>query len=414
MTLTAHTQIGAQKPLYPDSEQSDNNYVKRNRRLYNGDFTELRLERIDLDTPTLQFNWFRRVTDFYPEFMLAERPNVEIEGNPGMTEAFLDMSRQFFNELTSANKEMIRSGQGILASHPMDPLSFTMFHRDEHFEVINNQGVITHDLLISIRGYGDKRTIDIITYGIDGRDNAWRQYAYNSGTVGDLIDTFDMAPRIGRQVVTLDDNDERVSVYDDIKQPLAQMARTPTQVARITKRNSNPHLFGPETMLITDANGNVTLNPEGMFLPMQPDDPTPGYPFYDSRIEAASWLYQEAQQNMLNMAGLSIVLFDPDLNLGNLSGRAVERTLIPFTSKVSARARINEEAITDVLNIWNANRSVNGEEVFQYDESDVIVEWKYGEVFQDEQPTEQPEESNEGTDPSSDSGSVSESGSSSS
>ena len=383
MALAKVTDLGPGKSLLPRSEALRINTARGNRRLYSGDLTELRLQAIDDETPVLQFNWFKRTATFFPEFMLAERPIVEIAGNPRMTEAFADISRGLFEALQIANVFMISEGQSVMATHPLDPLRFVMYPLDSHYIVVDRQGRVTYDILIDIRERGSERTIDLVAYSVTGRGSFWRQYQYNAGQIGERIETFQLPPRVGRQVVSLQNNAEASSVYDDIKQLIALMARAASNVMRREKRNSNPHLFGPEGMLEIDENGNARIDAQGMLLRLQDGDPTPGYLYLDTPEQSARWLYETARDAVMTLAALPPALFDPEMRLGNISGRALERVLLAFRSRVSHYARGNEKALLDILRIWNFNRGVAGAEIFQYDDSQVSVDWRYSEVFED-------------------------------
>ena len=93
MALQSVSDIGPNKQLVPNSEAARVNAAIANRRLFDGDLSQLKIEALDNATPAMQFNWFRRVATFYPEFMLAERPAILVEGNPRMEAAIEDMSR---------------------------------------------------------------------------------------------------------------------------------------------------------------------------------------------------------------------------------------------------------------------------------------------------------------------------------
>ena len=386
MALANVTDIGPHKPLTPVGEALRINAARANRRLFSGDLAELRLEAIDDETPLLQFNWFRRAATFFPEFMLAERPEVSIEGNPRMTEAFERVSRGLFENLQYANVLMISEGESVMASHPSDPLRFVCYPTDSHYVVTDRQGRVTFDLLTDVRQRGNDQTIDIVGYSTSGRGSFWRHYEYNAGVPGNRITTFSLPPRaVGRQVVQLQNNASSTSVYDDIKQLIGLMARSASNVMRREKRNSNPHLAGPEGMLAKDENGNAYIDERGMFLRLQEGDPQPMYLYLDTPEQSAKWLYDTARDNMLNLAALPPALFDPEMQLGDISGRALERVLLAFRTRVSHYARVNEKAIEDLIRIWRDNFGVAGGEIFQYDESDVEVEWHYNEVFEDGQ-----------------------------
>ena len=266
MTLKRVSDIGTNKTLTPNSELPRINYTVANRRLFQGNFHELQLPALDASTRALVFNWFRRVATFYPEFMFAQRPVI---GVPTGTDAIREFEETFYSELMAANVDMLRYGQGVLASHPMDPLRFVAYERDMHYEVVDNQGRVTHDILVDVTGEvtDENRLVNVIVYGVDG-EATWRQFAFDSGNLGPQTNSFKIAQRAPvRQAIPFSANRQATSIFEDMKDPTAQVARIATQNARILKRNSNPHLYGPDTMLTQDDKGRTQVSTEGMFLP---------------------------------------------------------------------------------------------------------------------------------------------------
>ena len=377
-------EIGPNKTLTPNSELPRINYTVANRRLFLGNFYELQIPAMDANTRALVYNWFRRVATFYPEFMFAQRPTITT-GNPSADEAVRMLECDLYPELQSANIDMLRFGLGVIASHPMYPEMFMAYERDMHYEVVNAMGEVTHDILVDVTGEvtDENRMINVVVYGVDGMAT-WRQFAYDAGNVGPLQNTFEIPQRAEtRQVILLEPNRACTSIFEDIKDPTAQVGRIATNTARVLKRNANPHLYGPDTMLMKDEKGKVQINSDGMFLPVQQGDVPPGYLQWDSKTDAAKWQHDVCMNAIFAMSGLSPVLFDPGIQTGTLTGVALRRSMLPFVSRLDHYARINDRAIEKILMVWNMNRQVGGNEVFSLNPADIEVEWTYEQVFQD-------------------------------
>ena len=393
MALRNVSDIGPNKNLTPNSEVARINYVVANRALYNGNFHELNLDPISSTIPAVSFNWFRKVAQFYPEFMFSQRPEISVEGNERVAEAFADAALQLWPNLQQANLDMIRYGQGLVASHPMDPLQFMTVERDQHYEVVNELGQVTADIIVEETDRATpsntdvaldlERDLNVYVYWVSG-ESEWRRYRFGSGTVGPLIGTVEIPQRgEGRQVVPLASNPDLRSPYDDIKQPIAQIARIATATAKTLRRNSSPHLYGPDSMLARDTNGAAEISTEGMFLPVQQGDVPPGYLTWESKVEAQSWSHDVCMNAIFAITGLSPVLFDPGIQTGTLTGVALRRTMLPFVTKLDHYARVNERAIQKLIALWNANRGAAGQEVFAFLDRDIDVEWGYEEVFEE-------------------------------
>jgi len=394
MALKSINEISPQKNLTPNSESARILQAQRDRDLFDGKLHQLNVEYLDSATPPTSINWFRRIAQFYPEFLLAERPQFVVEGNARLEDILTEFGRVFFPPLQRANVHMLTYGLGVLASHPQNPMLFIPFERDKHYEVVDEQGLIVADILISIDGEPTEteRILNVYVYEIDG-PSTWKQYNWQHGAVGQFLREIPIPPRTGRQVALMDHNQDRTSIFTDLIPLVGQQVRIATGVGRTVKRNSAPHLFGPDGMLTTDAGGRIEIESEGMFLPIQEDDPKPEYLQWDSKVEASQWLFDTSQLMIFAMSGLSPLLFDPSIQTGILSGEALRRAMLPFVARLNHYARINEETIETVLNIWNANRGSNGLEVFSFDPSDIVVEWAYNDIFseQEDEDNEQPE-----------------------
>lgn len=383
--LKKSSDIGSKKSLTPNSELPRINYTIANRRLYNGDFRELGVVDIAQGIPGIAVNWFRRVSTFYPEFMFAQNIEVEIEGNERATEAISHDLHLWNDVLQDANRDMLRYGVGVISTHPEDPTSFTSWERDAHYEVQLQNGVINEDIFVDVMGEvtDNERLANVYRMRDDG-DSKWEQYRWEGGNLGNLVNTYPIPGRSPlRQAILLEHTYDRRSIFDDIKHPIGQMSRSATALGKMIHRNSNPHLFGPDTMLARDGTGKVAIDREGMFLPMQQGDPTPGYLQWDSNITAMQWGYSQNELLIYAFTGLSNLLFNSNVQTGALSGISLRRTLIPFISKLDHYGRKNLEAIRDMVMLFNANRAYVGQEVFAFEPDDINITLFYDRVFRD-------------------------------
>ena len=187
--------------------------------------------------------------------------------------------------------------------------------------------------------------------------------------------------RWGRQVIELKLNPQRRSSFEDIKSSVGEISRTMTTLGRSIYRNGRPHLVGPESLLSVDDAGNLILDKDGQYLGLQPGDPPPEYLQWDSGLEAVGEDIRMHTENVFAMTGLSQVLFEPDGTLGQASGVALRRLLIPFVSKVNRLKEINSAAIEDVMAMINRNRS---SDVFDFDPRRMNITYPFDTLFADE------------------------------
>ena len=139
--------------------------------------------------------------------------------------------------------------------------------------------------------------------------------------------------------------------------------------------------------------GRVSIDNNGMFLPLSQGDDAPGYLQWDSNIEAIKWSYEESEALVYSFTGLSKLLFSSSVNTGALSGIALRRSLIPFISRLNGFGREAIEGMKSMVMIYNENRRVLGQEYFQIARDDIEVTLNYDRIFVDaeEQPQGGPE-----------------------
>ena len=387
MPLSSFGEIKANNRLTPKNEQERVNTIVKNRRLFDGNFGELSVENIDEGIVGITNNLFRRASTFFPEFMYARRPMITVRDNERLTSFFNDEVSTLLPELAEANIDMLSLGEGVVASHPLDPLSFVAFAPDLHFEVHNRRGENVGDVLIRFRD----EEIDVFKY-VNSGESRWEVYENGVANLGPLRRTEKMPPRAGRQVATIMGNSARRSIFNDMKPHVGEMSRSQTALAKTIRRNSNPHLVLPSGAITTNENGQIEIDSEGMVFPVQEGDVDPAYLQWDSNIEAISWQHKENREAALISAALAPVLFNPDIRLGNVTGRALERLAAPFSARLEHYARINETAIEELLVIYNNNRGANGLEVFAFTPADIEIEWGYRAIFEDVAEPQQPQQ----------------------
>ena len=114
MALRNRNDIGTNKTITPEGEQGRVNRVVANRALWNGDFHELMLQSVSREQGSIKINYFRRVVEIYAEFMFNERPVVD----------FAPMDMMEF--VQQAFTDGLRYGEGMIASHPLEPTTFAV------------------------------------------------------------------------------------------------------------------------------------------------------------------------------------------------------------------------------------------------------------------------------------------------
>lgn len=358
--------------LMPKSDAGRITRIKKNRRLLKGDFSEL-----DAD---FSVNWFARVVDFFPEFLFSETPEIQAEANPRFQEFLNEIADPLMAEFLIASGDMLAFGSGVLATHPRSPLVFNRFDPELHFEIVDLAGDVVADVLLRIRGEAPDQKLDVYHYPIEG-GASWRIYDFAGASFGEQLGEVEIPDRTGRQVVILESGEG--SIFDGMKQSVSQLSRILDGLGDSIEKNSRPHLIGPEGLLKEDDDGRVYIDRKGSYLPINEGDEKPEYLTWDSPVEATQFSYAMNEKNLLAFAGLSQVLFDPSQLVGNISGRALKRLLLPFVAKLGFYARVNSRGIKEAIRIINQNLQNAGQPYFSYRNSDLKINWRYSEIFED-------------------------------
>ena len=256
MAIREISDLWREGTLLPRTEQARIQSVRDNRDLYNGVFVKLGIpvvfnRRTQTNSQT-KINVFRLATDLIAETLLADRPAVVIANNErlanllenGLAEAFLDV-------MQPANVDLLRYGRGVIASSPSDPLAFTRFQPDQHYIVVDINGTPHTDVLIRIRQTGaddGDDEIDMFVYPFGDAspyEAEWRVYGYTVDHIGELLRTVPVPQRAGRQVIELVLNPDAKSMFDDMREPVAEIARAATMTGSAVISNLRPHMYGP-------------------------------------------------------------------------------------------------------------------------------------------------------------------------
>ena len=385
--LIASNQISQGKHIPPEGQHARISKIIRNRQLYDNEQKLLGVTNRTLLEP-LKVNWFRRIATFFPEFMFGERPVITTDN-----ERFNEIlnSINLVDAMHFMNIDALRYGTGVLASDPFDPLTFRVYQPDQWYTVVDpvNRNIIKEDILVYKTGMNivkaDPERYVVIRYPVDDKAT-FNIYKANASALGSREHSQDLPARMGRQVVNLyhgyATDFEGISIYEDTQDAIGELSRVSNYLSATIKRNSRPHLTGPQGMVRINDDGSVNLDEEGEFLPLEKDDPIPQYVQWDSKEAAIQYDYESQQNIVYDMAGLSKLLFDNQSYAGQITGIALKRLMIPFVSKLNDLTERNEGVIKEAILMFNSNLAAQGVEVFNY--NNVEVEWLFERIFEDE------------------------------
>lgn len=426
MTIANFSDIGERMPFPPLVDNDRQARMQRYRALYDGNLTLVGVPtvaaRTDKKRPIIH-NWFRRVPTFYAEFMFGAPPIITVRDNRRAQE-FVDMAMENIAEVYSrALVDMLRFGAGAPAIDPATGM--LVLYQPDNWFAVNDMGMIGGDIIAWVSNMttsdirvigspgtqgdintsgapgaitaaqtatnkGDSRVLNVIRLPIDGV--AMRQkFTYIGGSAGSAIGDAVEYPSIGmRRVFPIFHgyayNQQGVSVFEDIQDSVAEMARRLTGLSEVLNNNQRPHLYGPASAVKTDAGGNIALNTEGQYFPLSPGDSVPGYLQWDSDLAAVECDIKEARDWIFNSTGISPLLFasgDSHQRIDMNSGKALRRLMLPMFARLSHYKRILEDSMKSAIIALAANAAMRGGEVITIDRMAIDVEWGYEEIFDD-------------------------------
>ena len=441
--ISSFDDISTGKPFPPVAAQTRTANIAYNRDLYNGSWARLGIALND-DVANKIFrvkhNWFRTIPAFYSDFIFADGINISYDGESRANELIELYTADIISAGRAAFVDMIRYGTGVMAYNPF-ARTITAYEPDSWFRVVNRQLHYEGDVIAFVVDRPSRNGVEVsnekllYVYSLrnDGVDNStFAIYEYDGAVIGKQIHTqslSDIANRVANMDSNNNDNSNNVangandanshnsdfpsgltarnifvttmrrmphfnnngvSLYDDIKGPVGEIARRMTGLSGVLQQNQRPHMYGPISSVKQDANGNAQINTQGNFFPLQQGDEKPGYMQWDSDIEAVKADIQWQISQIFNVAGLSRYLFadDGDSNqmLTDLSGAAMRRVMLPLYAKLSTYKSEIESAMRQMFVIVGANNA----ERIDIDPRAISFDWQYEELFNDEMPQTAP------------------------
>lgn len=379
--------------------------IQRNRAAYNGDFRLIGIEEQVNGERQIQFNWFRRISQFFTEFIFSESPVIK-HSDPRVNAYIKAITPVLTENFRMALTDMVRFGTGVVAHLP--DKGFAVYQPDNWYAVVNRFGEYQGDVIAYITNdrnevqqssttsvtsgnnrFSNNQYVTIYKLPVNGKGSK-AIHDFNGSDVGSVEDgtssSFDLVEGM-RNVFTMFAgyayNYEGVSLFEDIKPSVAEVTDRLTGLSRTLKHNQRPHLYGPDGMIVADDNGKTTLDRKGMFLPIPEGASPPGYLQWDSGVEAVKTSVKYNMDNIFDMTGLSRMLH-AETSIAALSGLALKRMMMPFVAKLNTYKAELEKAMRLAIVYQGRYNQHTGQEVMVINPMDIEFEWGYEQLFEDQ------------------------------
>lgn len=145
-----------------------------------------------------------------------------------------------------------------------------------------------------------------------------------------------------------------ISNFEKIESVLTAINDRLVQIDYILWKHSDPHMYGPD---IEDDDGAQSLG-GGVYIPVDKEDPTPGYMTWESQLEGAfkqldyllSIVFQMTETPQW-LFGTTITQDKGGTGTSHTDGRAIQMRLLPILSKVNRIKLYVETAFQDVIHL---------------------------------------------------------------
>lgn len=391
----------------PLLETSRINTVGSNRKLYNNDLRPHLIPKVG--EHSINLNLFRKSIDIYTNFLLSEGVILDF-GTTQANDEFLKRSQHLLDILYLVNTDSKRYGVGIVTIDQATGL-FKVYEPDQWYQIRDNAGSLIAEVLVEYldnplevpkEQKNESYNYAIIQITINDYVKSVQSitsHKLKGGQIGESIGKAVKTSIIGRQIVPLFSGyakgQEGVSIFDDIKDIVIDMVRIKQNLSRTLERNSSPHLAAPAAIIVTDDEGKIHINTQGMLFPMNQGDEKPFYLQWDTNAEAAKFQMEEHWKAYFALTSIPRMAFEPSTGGNATSGESLKRMMFPFVSSLAKLREANKSLIRQLLVMYDNYLLSKG--LPRLTTTEPIIEIPYTNIFIDSMDNTKPEEDKDGS-----------------
>ena len=383
------SEIGPGKQFPPERERDRiNNFDKWynwSQRNYTGFYTTGSQLRFDISRQMTRLspNLFRFVMEFWADAIATDVPIVTYKSGQRQQD-FID---KLMPALMRASKlvvaDMVRYGCGVLwskdalAPQAIDPrFWYPIRPADDHYDYQGDVLAMPYSSLptlvndkIVVYNYPKDGQATKIIYDLDGltiKKSAGKKETIAQDSEGMVV------PIRSREGVY------GTSDFIDMEEYVQELHRRESSISEALDNHTKPHLSVPEGSLKVNDDGSVTIEQDGMVIPVPEGGGYPQYIVWDAKFEAQENSIVRAEQRILRMSSIAPILASPgDFTLkGSLpSGAALRRLAVISVNRLKS---IREELSTAWRRVIPAQAKLyagQGGELISIDADNIDIEW---------------------------------------
>lgn len=392
-------QKGEQWP--PKSEKDRIERYRANRKLFNGEHTEVfkeqlkRIERVfgnfnDVIGYSVMFNYHRLISCKTADLLLGEFPEINTKNttendttDEKLTELLDKLNMR--NQLYMLALDISSYGEGIAAAGKTEDgkAQINAVQAETWFPVVNPNNIkdVINHVIAWVVKYD---TNDIAKEELHIQIHYKGHYEYSvrsiqSGIIGNCIkpskvfqtglDSFAVFPLQG--LVTTDSiygHDD----YEDINSIVSEIMVRVGQISRILDKHAAPSMYGPESAVEQDEQGQYSVKAGNYFFADGADKP-PGYLTWDGRLDSAFEQVKDLLKRLYSLSEMGgALLGDPDHMGGTESARALRLRMINPLAKVQ---RIATNITPMFKELISAITKLDNETGLKLEPKDITINW---------------------------------------
>lgn len=382
--LTSLDQISVGEKWPPDQERLLR--YADNRRLFEGKHDQVfkdwvRLLRAD-QSATLEMilNWHRRLSTLWADLLLGEPPKITAGEWGSKEQKKLDEileNNNFINTAYEVALDISRYGDGILKARLDGDAIIEAIPPSLWFPVVNPSNI--KDIQAHVIAWTfekkspsvfnrDKTTtylrVEIHHQGLIEN----KLFILQNGIIAEQVPLGTLFPELPEQQETgLDDflvvpvqslsTSDRVfgiDDYSDLDTIIQELEIRLAQISRILDKHADPNMYGPDSALVKDENGQWIMKGGGNFYPVAEGEKPPGYVTWEGHLGAAFKEIELLIEQLYTLSETSAAAFGQLKSGLAESGTALRRLMMAPLAKVN-RVRLRfDPAIKKVL--WLASK----------------------------------------------------------
>lgn len=329
-------------------------------------------------------NMFRFIMDFWGDAVAVDAPVVEYEGGARQQEFIDSLMPALMRATRLVVADTIRYGCGVywsrhaLRPEALDPRFWYPIRPaydpfDRVGEVVATPWSSKPNApldKIAIYAYPENGTATMTMNTLDGL------------TIGEVEENRTLEIDGAGMVVPVRAREGIYGTSDflDAAEYIAELHRRESQISEALDRHANPHLAVPEGSLQVNNDGSVTIQKEGMVIPV-PEGTHAGVPSYvtwDASFEAQENGISRAEQRVLRLSSIAPILATPGefaLRAGLPSGAALRRLAVISVNRLRSIREDLTQAWLRVLPAQAILYAAQGGESIMIDPDRISVEW---------------------------------------